>query len=151
MALLAAALSGALLLPSSAVIHGSQRPAHAWKEHPDWKEHGIPARREHEHGAPESVASMAKSGTGSFIPGTVVPLPADYEDYTRGRTPWRLFEGEAPGNRFRADPAGPGLPTFDPVERDSSKEVFMDASPKDWVAAKCAPGGDATGHYIYNV
>eukprot|EP00408_Alexandrium_pacificum_P068637 CAMPEP_0171171824 /NCGR_PEP_ID=MMETSP0790-20130122/9410_1 /TAXON_ID=2925 /ORGANISM="Alexandrium catenella, Strain OF101" /LENGTH=369 /DNA_ID=CAMNT_0011636677 /DNA_START=62 /DNA_END=1171 /DNA_ORIENTATION=- len=131
----AAVLSGALLLPSSAMIH-SQKPH--WTPKP--KAHSAPAE-----------VDVAKSYTGTFIPGTVVPMPSDYEDYTRGHKPWRLFEGDAPGERFAAPQPGPGLPTFDPRERENSKEVFMDASPKDVIGAKCAPGGDAAGHYFYNV
>jgi len=83
-----------------------------------------------------------------LIPKTDVPMPADYEDYARSRTPLALFPGTPPGLRFHQEAPAPGLPEFYP---SMSKEVFTDALPIDPTGAKCAPGGDAAGHYFYNV
>jgi len=85
----------------------------------------------------------------TYIPGTLVRMPPDYEDYARGRTPWVLFPADAvPGRRTPSESPGVGLPAYHPA---TSQEVFMDAKPTDPVGHRCAPGGDAAGHYFYNV
>mmetsp|Transcript_92389 Transcript_92389/g.198026 ORF Transcript_92389/g.198026 Transcript_92389/m.198026 type:complete len:348 (+) Transcript_92389:71-1114(+) len=103
-----------------------------------------------------SIAEVASRGflsrrntTLKYIPTTLVLMPPDYEDYTRGRTPLTLFPKNAiPGLRVPMGAPGPGLPSYSP---GISTEVFMDAKPTDPTGHQCAPGGDAAGHYFYNV
>jgi len=88
-----------------------------------------------------------------FIPNTVVPMPEDYEDFSRGHRPvWNLFHHhEVPGIRVPFPPVGAGIPGFNTMVQGGADEVFMDAKPEDIVGHMCAPGGDAAGHYFYNI
>lgn len=99
-----------------------------------------------------SVAGeAAEEKPAEFIPNTNVPMPKDYEDYTRGRTPWQLFPiGRAPGKRFSKPSPGEGIPAFQ-ANSSLDPERFEDASPRDKSGHRCAPGGDPAGHYFYNV
>eukprot|EP00408_Alexandrium_pacificum_P023001 CAMPEP_0171192074 /NCGR_PEP_ID=MMETSP0790-20130122/19686_1 /TAXON_ID=2925 /ORGANISM="Alexandrium catenella, Strain OF101" /LENGTH=346 /DNA_ID=CAMNT_0011657229 /DNA_START=28 /DNA_END=1068 /DNA_ORIENTATION=- len=87
----------------------------------------------------------------AFIPRTEVPMPPDYEDYSRGHEPWRLFPDGPPGERVSSLlPPGLGLPIFIAEGNLRTPEVFMEASAADILGHMCAPGGEAAGHYFYN-
>jgi len=98
-----------------------------------------------------SAVRLSRGSQPAFIPRTDMPMPPDFEDYARGRRPWRLFPGDAPGMRAVMKPAGEGLPAFDPGSPADHPEVFVEPTRKDRIGARCAPGGLAAGHYIYNV
>mmetsp|Transcript_79400 Transcript_79400/g.179144 ORF Transcript_79400/g.179144 Transcript_79400/m.179144 type:complete len:352 (+) Transcript_79400:64-1119(+) len=100
-----------------------------------------------------SLRSASRNATSMImIPGTDIVMPPDYEDYTRGRKTLDLYpSGKIPGTRTSAMAPGLGCPSFDAAHPQRTPEAFVDASPMDFVGARCAPGGDAAGHYFYNV
>jgi len=84
-----------------------------------------------------------------FIPDTTVPLVANRQDWTRGRTPLRLFKGAPPGVREAI--ARPGIPAFDPNSLNHSQEVFISIPPTDAIGVMCVPGHVPHGMVFYNV
>lgn len=85
-----------------------------------------------------------------LIPDTIVPEPENYNDYSRGREIIPLFNDKVPGARVAHKSPGYHLPGFDPKHPSKYPQMLLNASKYDPMH-KCAPNGECTGHFMYNV